>query len=198
MSPLSRSPARDAAIARVLPQVPEHGWGWRALRASPPPPGSADALPAEELFPGGGPEMIEVFCDLADRRMLDSAGALDPALRPTQRLRGALALRFAQNRPFRAAVRRAAAAMALPGQARLAARCTYRTVDALWAASGDRSVDVSWYTKRLTLGVIYSATLLFWLQDDGPDDDLTMAFFDRRVAGLRTFGRWRARLGRRS
>jgi len=198
MSPLSRSPARDAAIERVLPQVPEHGWGWRAVRASAPPPDSADVWQAEELFPGGAAEMIEVFCDLADRRMLESAGALDPALRPTQRLRGALALRFAQNRPFRAAVRRAAAAMALPGQAGLAARCTYRTVDALWAASGDRSVDVSWYTKRLTLGVIYSATLLFWLQDDGPDDDLTMAFFDRRVAGLRTIGRWRARLGRRS
>jgi len=192
MKAFPHSPARDAAIERVLPQVAEYGWTWRAARAASP--GSADFWLAEELFPGGGPEMIEAFCDLADRRMLDAAGALGPELRPSQRLRASLALRFAQNRPYREAVRRAAAALALPGQARRAARCTYRTVDALWAASGDRSVDLSWYTKRATLALVYSATLLFWLQDDGMDDETSLAFFDRRVAGLRRIGRWRARL----
>jgi ubiquinone biosynthesis protein COQ9 len=84
--------------------------------------------------------------------------------------------------------------MALPGYGGLAARCTYRTVDALWSASLDRSVDLSWYTKRISLALVYSATLLFWLRDDSEDDAPTMAFFDRRVAGLRALGRWRARL----
>jgi ubiquinone biosynthesis protein COQ9 len=190
MSRLPPSPARDAAIERLLPYVPEHGWTWRALPAEE----RWDGGLARELFPSGPAAMVEAFCDLADRRMLEATAGLDPALRPTQRLRAAVALRLAQNRPHRAAVRRAAAVMALPGYGGLAARCTWRTVDALWAAALDRSVDLSWYTKRASLALVYSATLLFWLRDDSADDAPTMAFFDRRVAGLRTLGRWRARL----
>jgi ubiquinone biosynthesis protein COQ9 len=160
MSQLPPSPLRDAAIEQLLPQVPEHGWTSRAL----PEAAMLDRALTRELFPSGAAGMVEAFCDLADRRMLEAASLLDPTLRPTQRLRAALALRLAQTRPHRAAVRRAAAVMALPGYGGLAARCTYR------------------------------ATLLFWLRDDSEDDAPTMAFFDRRVAGLRALGRWRARL----
>ena len=96
--------------------------------------------------------MIEAFCDWADRRMEAGRRRAGPgALRLHQRVRAVIALRLEQNRPHKEAIRRALALLALPRNARLAAACTARTVDAIWHAAGDRSADFSWYTKRAIL-----------------------------------------------
>src|SRR3546814_12063346 len=82
------------------------------------------------------------------------------------------------------AVRRALAFLALPGNAGLAVRSLYRTVDAIWWACGDRSTDFNFYTKRGLLAAVYSSTLLYWL-DDGSDGHAdSWAFLDRRIADV--------------
>jgi ubiquinone biosynthesis protein COQ9 len=55
-------------------------------------------------------------------------------------------------------------------------------VDALWYAAGDASSDFSFYTKRATLAAIYSATLLYWLEDGSEDFADSWDFLGRRVA----------------
>jgi ubiquinone biosynthesis protein COQ9 len=189
---IERSAERDAAIAAALPHVPFDGWTRRALRA-----GLADiGVPredAEQLFPGGAADMIETFCDLADRRMEADAAALDSALRLHQRVRAVIVLRLEQNRPHKEAIRRALALLALPGHARLAAASAARTVDAIWRAAGDRSADFSWYTKRAILAAVYGATLLYWLRDSSEDDAATLEFLDRRLAGVGRIGSVRRR-----
>jgi len=190
--PPERSADRDAALAALLPNVPFDGWTRRALRTGLASIGVAPEE-ADQLFPGGAPDMIEAFCDWADRRMAEGAVALDPSLRLHQRVRALIALRLEQNRPYKEAVRRALALLALPGNARLAAVCTARTVDAIWHAAGDRSADFSWYTKRAILAAVYGATLLYWLRDTGEDDVATLAFLDRRLAGVGRIGAARRR-----
>jgi len=187
-----RSAERDAAIAAMLPHVPFDGWTRRSLRMGLVDIG-ASPDEAEVLFPGGAADMIEVFCDWADRRMEEGAAALDPAQRLHQRVRAVIALRLAQNRAHKEAVRRALALLALPGYARLAATCMARTVDAIWHAAGDRSADFSWYTKRAILAAVYGATLLFWLRDATEDDAATLTFLDRRLAGVGRIGSLRRR-----
>ena len=154
ITPPERMPERDAAILAMLPNVAFDGWTKRALRA-----GVRDAgMPADEadlLFPLGTVDMIETFCDLADRRMEEAAAAL-PETKLSARVRAVIALRLEQNRPYKEAIRRALAILALPQNARAAAACTARTVDAIWHAAGDRSADFSWYTKRAILAAIYS------------------------------------------
>lgn len=189
-----RSAERDAALDALLPRIPDQGWTLEALRGALRD-GGRDPRDAELLFPGGAPDMIEAFCDLADRRTEQQAGAV-AALRPSQRVRALIALRLRQNEPHREAIRRALAILALPRHARLAARITARTVDAIWHAAGDRSADMSWYSKRAILAGIYSATLLFWLRDSSEGATETLAFLDRRLAGVARIGRLRARLRR--
>jgi ubiquinone biosynthesis protein COQ9 len=63
-------------------------------------------------------------------------------------------------------------------------RTVGRTADSMWAAAGDTSADLSWYTRRATLSGVYGATLAFWLQDDEPGFPATRAFLDRRLADL--------------
>jgi ubiquinone biosynthesis protein COQ9 len=184
MAPPERGPERDAAIRAMLPNVPFDGWTRRAL-ATALAAGDARADEAELLFPGGAVAMVEAFCDLADRRMIEGAAALDLADKSlTARVRAVIALRLAQNRPHKEAVRRAVAVLAMPVHARQAAGCTLRTVDAIWHAAGDRTADFSWYTKRAMLAAVYGATLLYWLRDAGEDDAATLGFLDRRLAGI--------------
>jgi ubiquinone biosynthesis protein COQ9 len=184
-----RSAERDTAIAAMLPHVPFDGWTRKSLAM-----GLADAgMPADEvdlLFPLGVADMIATFCDWADRRMEDAARTIEEP-RLSRRVKAVMALRFEQNRPHREAIRRAIGVLSLPGNARTAVACTARTVDAIWHAAGDRSSDFSWYTKRAILTAVYSATLLFWLRDQSADDSDTMAFLDRRLAGVARLGRLR-------
>ncbi len=176
-----RSPERDAALQAMLPNVSFDGWTYRALRAGLKASGG-DPADAEVLFPGGAPDMIEGFCDLADRRMEEAAAAEDmSSLRTPQRVRRILILRLEQNRIYKEAIRRALAVLALPANGRIAARCTARTVDSMWHSAGDRATDFSWYTKRAILAGVYTATVLFWLRDGSEADEATLAFLDRRL-----------------
>lgn len=187
-----RLPERDAAMMGMLPNVPFDGWTKRALRAGVRDAGMP-AYEADMLFPLGTVDMIETFCDLADRRMTEAAAAL-PETKLSGRVRAVIALRLEQNRPYKEAIRRALAVLALPGNATAAAGCTARTVDAIWYAAGDRSADFSWYTKRAILAAVYSATVLYWLRDTSEDDAATLAFLDRRLAGVGRIGRLRGRV----
>jgi ubiquinone biosynthesis protein COQ9 len=166
---LERSPERDAAIDALLPHVSERGWARD----------STDGLFISTT------DLIEAFCDLADRRMTEATPALDlPSMRIPARIRAIIALRLHQQAPNRDAIRRALAILALPRHAASATRCTARTVDEIWHAAGDTSADFSWYTKRLLLTGVYTTTLLFWLNDSSEDFQDTMAFLDRRLAGI--------------
>lgn len=178
-------PERDAALDLLLATRPFPGWHLAGLLAAAGPD-------ADLLFPGGQLDLIEAYCNLADRRMEAGAAEFDmSALRVPARVRAVVALRLAQNRSHKDAVRRAAGVLARPGNLGLAARCTARTVDAIWHAAGDTSVDFSWYTKRAILAGVYGTTLLYWLRDDSEDDAATLAFLDRRLADVGRIGRLR-------
>ena len=184
MAMVERSAERDAAIAAVLPRVPYMGWSLATLRAV----GGAEA---DLLFPGGAGDLIGAWCDLADRQM--AADLLPEELGLTRRVRALVARRLQQAGPHKAAVRRALAWMALPGHRGVALRTAARTVDAIWHTAGDRSTDVSWYSKRAILAGVYGAVLLYWVGRDDPDDAESLAFMDRQLARVARLGRLRRR-----
>lgn len=178
---IERSPERDAAVRAVLPHVPALGWTRAALTAGlrdldePPEAG-------EWLFPTGPLGVLETWCDLSDRDM--AAAACMEGLRVPQRVRALLALRLQQAAPHKEAVRRALATLMLPWNARVAARTSARTADAVWRAAGDLSEDLSWYTRRATLLGLYASVLAYWMRDDSPDSLPTLAVLDRQLARL--------------
>ena len=180
---LERSPARDAAIAAMLPLVEEGGWTRATLHR-------AAGRDADLLFSGRAVELVEAYSDLADRWM--TADAVDLAgLRLPERVRTIIGLRLARNASYKAAVRQGLAVLGAPGNALAAMRCTGRTLDAIWYAAGDRSADFSWYTKRATLAGLYGGTVLHWLQDEDPAAAATMAFLDRGLNRIGQVGRLR-------
>lgn len=185
---------RDRLVEAMLPDVAFDGWSHAALRIA----ARQLAMPAAEaaaLFPGGAPDLVAGFCRWADRRMLDRFEAAAPEIAGTAaKVRLALELRLAVVAPWREAVRRALSVLALPPHALLGMRLLYDTVDAVWYAAGDAATDFSFYTKRATLAAIYTATLMFWLDDRSEGAADTLAFIDRRLADVARFGAARGRL----
>ena len=184
ITPPERSPARDAAILAALPHVADLGWAPQALAAAVPG--------INLLFPGGAADLVEAYIDLMDRRMVENAAAHLPAQRLSQRVRTLIATRLSLAAAEKPAVRRAALLLANPLHAGLAARCTARTVDAIWHAAGDTSADFSWYTKRAILAGVYGSTLFYWM-NDSTSMEAALAFLDRRLAGVARIGKIRAR-----
>ena len=192
MEPPERLAERDTAIEATLQHVPFDGWTKRALKAGVRSAGM-QAYEADLLFPLGAADMIATFCDLADRRMEEAAKTISET-RFSARVRAIIALRLQQNHPHKEAIRRALAVLAMPSHARTSAAILARTVDAILHAAGDRSADFSWYTKRAMLAGVFSATMLFWLRDTSEDDAATLAFLDRRLAGIGRIGQIRKRI----
>jgi ubiquinone biosynthesis protein COQ9 len=184
---------RDRLIEAMLPNVAFDGWSNAALRAA----ARQIAMSAEEalaLFPRGSVDLVAGFSRWADHRMLAAFEAAPEAESISGRIKQALALRFEVVAPWREAVRRALSILALPPHAALGARLVYETVDGIWYAAGDAATDFSFYTKRATLAAIYSAALLYWLEDRSEDCAETRGFIDRRLKDVAAFGKARERV----
>jgi ubiquinone biosynthesis protein COQ9 len=179
----------DTALLEALAQnAAFDGWTHKALRAALSSLGrEPEEVPL--VFSGGAGDMIEAYVGSLDERMLAAVPSVEGGL--TARVRGVIATRLALARGEKEAIRRALAVLALPQNAIRTARITARTVDAIWFAAGDRSADFSWYTKRATLAAVYGATLLYWLTDTSEGDANTLAFLDRRLAGVGAFTKLR-------
>ncbi|MGE5145731.1 MAG: COQ9 family protein [Candidatus Eiseniibacteriota bacterium] len=180
---------RDTLLDATLAHVPFDGWTETAIEAGAKDAG-VDRATAQRAFPSGALAMIEYFNARADRAMEAAMASQDPAPpRLRDRIALAVRLRLEANAPHREAIRRGLAYLALPQNAPVGAKCLYRTVDAIWYAAGDRATDFSFYTKRALLAGVYSATVLYWINDASEGFARTWAFLDRRIDEvLRVFG----------
>ncbi|CAA7618799.1 COQ9 family protein [Magnetospirillum sp. SS-4] len=186
---------KDALVTAMLPHAAFDGWSRSALAAAARDL-DLDATLPDRLFPGGAVEAVAHLVALADRAMvsdLEAAGPDGPR-GLGERVFLAVRLRLERWSDHREAIRRAASLLALPGNLPLAARLTWGTTDAIWLAVGDQSHDFSWYTKRVTLGAVYSSTLLYWLDDASEDSAESWAFLRRRLNDVRNLPKLRERL----
>jgi len=173
---------RERILDGALVHVPFDGWSEASLVGGAKDAGYAPAA-ALDAFPGGAPDAIAFASERADRAML-AACERQPGLKEMRlRDRVAAAVRFRLEGSLREreAIRRALAYLALPQNAPLGLRLLWRTVDAIWYGAGDSSTDFNYYTKRALLSGVYSATLLYWLNDHSPGSAETWRFLERRL-----------------
>ena len=187
---------RRALMRASVRHVPFDGWSKCALRA-----GAKDIdIPvgiAAALFPAGGKDLVELHCRTADAAAIDALATRDlVSMRVRERVAAAVRARIEICAEDREAVRRAVSMFALPGNAALAARLLYGSVDTIWRAAGDRSTDWNFYSKRGLLAGVYGSTVLFWLQDNSEDFTETWAFLDRRIADVMKVPKATMRIGK--
>lgn len=184
MQPAATLPDRDRVLEALLPHVAFDGWGAAALRQAAADLGIDPALAADAV-PAGALGQVLAFSDWADRRL---QAALIEHDQPVPKLRDRVALgvrtRLELLTPHRDALRRSLAVLALPGNAPAGLKALHRTVDLIWNAAGDTATDHNWYSKRLLLGGVVSATTLYWLEDKSEDHVRTWDFLARQLDGV--------------
>lgn len=182
---------RPRLVAAMLPDVPFDGWSAAARNAAADQEGIDRDIAAMALPDAAA--MIDAYIERADALMAD-AMATAHNMKVRDRIRHALRSRFEAAAGHEEAIRRALAILAQPPHAGLSARTLWRTADAIWRAAGDTATDYNHYTKRAILSAVYSATLLYWLDDDSEDKAATWAFIDRRIDGVMQFEKVKGRV----
>jgi ubiquinone biosynthesis protein COQ9 len=180
---------RPRLVAAMLPDVPFDGWTALARDAAADAQGVDRDIAAMALPDAAA--MVDAYVAHADTLMLAAMGDVS-GLKVRDRIRLALRSRLEAASADREAVRRALAVLAQPQHAGLAARSLWRTADTMWRAAGDTATDFNHYSKRAILGAVYSASLLYWLDDDSDDHEATWAFIDRRIDGIMNFEKTKA------
>ena len=81
----------------------------------------------------------------------------------------------------------------MPQNAARGARLGWRAADAMWRAAGDAATDYNHYSKRMTLGAVYAATIAVFLDDESEGHADTRAFLARRIENIMQFERAKAK-----
>ena len=171
-------------VEKMLRHVPFDGWSETAMQTTAQELGLS-ASDVARLFPKGFASVITIGSDDVDAKMvvkfMDRFSDKFDGMPVHIKIRELLLVRFEILHPHKEAVRKLITFMAMSEHAELGSRLLYKTLDRVWRAAGDRSTDFNFYTKRATLGAVYGATMLAFLDDDTPDMQKTRAFLDRRL-----------------
>lgn len=178
---MDKHKAAAEIIAHALPLVPFEGWSLHTLKKAAQQAGyrKTDAI---RVFPGGAIDAVDTYLRLSDEAMVAAlSGYHLDSMKIRERIARAVQLKLAAMAPHREAARKAVALQAMPFYCTHALQSLYHTVDAMWHAIGDTSTDFSFYSRRLTLAGVFSATLIYWLDDASPGHARTLEFLDRRI-----------------
>lgn len=181
----------DQILEKALPHIPFDGWSMALLRRAAAEAGM-DENYAEIAFPEGEESAIKLFLSHIDDEMEQLYRARQANYKGVGgKIRGGVLCRLEAMQPHREVIRRTVSYLSNPLNAALSLSVTYSTVDKIWFMIGDKTSDFNFYTKRMTLAGVYSATLLYWLQDTSENYEDTTAFLDRRLVNVMQIGKAR-------
>ena len=181
MLPPQLKSERERILQFALTQVPSYGWTERSLRMATTDAGFEESM-SRRAFPRGINDLIDTYLSKADDLMLEKLAKYSMNDMPVRDLiRYAIRVRLEQSDKDREAIRRLIVLQCTPQHATSAISALHRTVDKMWRAAGDKSVDFNFYTKRALLAGVYGSTTLFWLNDRSAGFSETWQFLDRRI-----------------
>jgi ubiquinone biosynthesis protein COQ9 len=170
------------------------GWSAEAVAAAAAETG-VDPHVAAYAFPGGAMDMIAAWIGHVDAAMERELSAATLADMPVhKRVRRLLQFRLGAIAGQEEALRRALAIMAMPQNAARSLRLGWESADSMWRLAGDTATDYNHYTKRAILAGVYAATLAIFVDDKSDGKAETLAFLDRRLAGIGRFEKAKAQL----
>ena len=146
---------------------------------------------------GGGVsamDMVSAWIETVDVAM---AAALPPEklaqMKIRERIRSLVQFRLDAVAGQEEALRRGLAIMSMPQNAARAVKLGWNSADVMWRLAGDTATDYNHYTKRAILASIYGATLAVFVDDQSEGKEDTRTFLDRRIEGVMTFEKVKAK-----
>ena len=170
------------------------GWTEAAVASAAAAEG-VDPAVAAYAFKGGAMVAIAAWISAVDAAMAEAL-PMDVLAgdKIRERIRRLVQFRIDALAGREEALRRALAIMAMPHNVPTTLRLSWASADAMWRLAGDTATDYNHYTKRLTLGSLYAATLAVFAHDESEGHAETRAFLERRIDGVMRFEKAKARL----
>ena len=138
--------------------------------------------------------MICAWIETIDRQMiLDMPADTLAGMKIRERIRSLIQYRLDAVAGKEESLRRALSIMAMPQNAARSLKTGWNSADMMWRLAGDTATDYNHYTKRAILASIYGATLAVFVGDESADKAETKAFLERRIDGVMTFEKVKAK-----
>ncbi len=191
---MDKQQAAHDIITATLPIVAFDGWTMRALTQGAVASGykKTDVI---RVFPNGAMDAVNFYHEMCDKQLAtELAGYNLDTMKIRQKITLAVRLRIENHTAEKEAIRRAVQLNMLPFNLHHASRNLYSTVDTIWRAINDKSTDFNFYSKRATLAAVYTATLLFWLNDDSMRHQATWDFLYRRIENIMQFEKLKVKI----
>lgn len=170
------------------------GWSTEALDMAADQLGADRDVARLAFKDEGAMGMICAWIETIDRQMmLDLPQDKLAAMKIRERIRSLVQYRLDAVTGLEESLRRALAIMAMPQNVPRALKTGWHSADIMWRLAGDTATDYNHYTKRAILASIYGATLAVFVEDESDDKAETKAFLDRRIDGVMTFERVKAK-----
>ena len=145
--------------------------------------------------PRRGVDLAVEFHRCGDDRMAELLGKSNlSAHRYSDRVAMAVWFRLEVDANHKYAARSCAGLFATPFFSAEGARLVWGTVDRIWAALGDESDDLNWYSKRAILSVVLGSSVLYWLGDESEGNAETQQFIERRIENVMQFEKLKSTL----
>jgi ubiquinone biosynthesis protein COQ9 len=184
--------AKEAEVLRAaLPLAGELGWNMRLIAAAATAAGLS-AADVSLLMPNGARDLAALLFRRHDADACSRLAAFEAtALKVRERIRVAVEMRIEAAMADEAAVRKAAAFLALPSNAPLALSLGWTSADRLWRWAGDTATDENHYSKRAILSAVLASTMAVRLARGPAAAD---AHLKARIDNVMAFEQWKAKL----
>ncbi|KAJ1970049.1 Ubiquinone biosynthesis protein coq9, mitochondrial [Dispira parvispora] len=171
----------DQIVQKALDLVPTYGWSERAVVEAVQALGYPPIL--HGIVPGGPVGLVEHFLQRSRREMNKqlAASPLDPQASLLAKLQHACQVRLQLTVPVIGQWQEATALLAQPSHIPIAIEQLYDLVDDMWYYAGDKSHTMDWYSKRVSLAGVYTATEMYMTEDRSPNFEATFEFLERRL-----------------
>ncbi|XP_061396065.1 ubiquinone biosynthesis protein COQ9, mitochondrial [Musca vetustissima] len=175
---------RVKILEAALQHVPTLGWTRNAIVQGAEDVGYPSVV--HGMFPQGGFDLVSYFNGKCNEELLkilkkETDDGKKEINNPLEFLVRFVRLRLEMMAPYKGQWPQALALIALPQNASTALAQVLTLVDDICYYSGDRSVDIGWYTRRIGLASIMKMTELYMLQDHSPDHSKTWEFLANRM-----------------
>ncbi|GBM09813.1 Ubiquinone biosynthesis protein COQ9, mitochondrial [Araneus ventricosus] len=166
--------------------VPQHGWSKQSIALGAQSLGLSSS--SHTLIEDGSADLVHYFNFLCNEKLEDylkeKYSSNKEKVNIQHYIEDALTHRLNMIIPYVSKWPEAMALMVSPLQFPTDSKNLLDLVDRVWYLSGDRSLDLTWYSKRVSLALAYRMCELSLLQDKSPEYSDTFEFLQRRVENI--------------
>lgn len=182
---------KDKIMKNLLEAAAFDGWNDETIRKAAVSSGlkEKDAL---INFPGGISEAVDYFFATSNEQMLKKLKDKLGKMRIRDKIATAVMTRLDLHKDHKESMRKLALYYAMPQNSFQGMRHMAKMASLMWYEAGDNSTDFNYYTKRGLLAGVFTATSIYWLNDDSKNHERTKKFLHNRIEDVMKIQKFRA------